>query len=320
MGPGVHLDRQHPSLFPNMSQVEDPHPPFPGATAIHAPAKVNLFLAVTGVRPDGFHDLVSLVAPLGFGDTLWTAPANADHFSCNHPELDTGPSNLVSKALRLYRERTGHRQGIRIHLDKQIPMGSGFGGGSSDAAAILKAVNKLNPHPLDAHTLSEIAAETGSDCPLFLHSGPVWMEGRGERIHKVGESLRTSISGQPVLIFHPGFEVSTVWAYRELRASAPDSYSSPEQTTLCKSSIESTPSLWRKSVKNDLYRPVARKFLAIPALLQALQDSHRLTGFMSGSGSGCFALPVSTHDTGAIRQTVLDAWGTSAFFTSTVFL
>lgn len=303
-----------------MSQVADQPPPFTGATAIHAPAKVNLFLAVTGVRPDGFHNLVSLVAPLGFGDTLWIALADADQFSCNHPALDTGPSNLVSKALRLYRDRSGHRQYLRIHLDKRIPMGSGFGGGSSDAAAMLKAVNKLNPHPLDANTLSEIAAETGSDCPLFLQSGPVWMEGRGERILEVRESLRTSISGQPVLIFHPGFEVSTVWAYQMLRASAPGSYSNPEQATQCKSSIESTPSLWRKSVTNDLYQPVARKFLAIPALLQALQNSHGLTGFMSGSGSGCFALPDSTHDTDAIRQTVLDAWGPGAFFASTIFL
>lgn len=294
--------------------------PFPGAIAVHAPAKVNLLLAVTGLRPDGFHNLVSLVAPLSFGDTLWLAPTNLDHFSCSDPNLDTGPTNLVSKALSIYRSATGYDQPVRVHLQKRIPIGSGFGGGSSDAVALLKGINGLNPQPLDPSGLTRVSSEIGSDCPLFFGTGPVWMEGRGEFIDPVKPSLSLAIRGQGILIFHPGFEVSTVWAYKALRDNVPDPYSSPSGASAIKSDIETSPSRWRDFIHNDLYPPVAQKYLAIPALIRSLKHTHGIAAYMSGSGSGCFAIPTSDHDISAIRSSVIEAWGPESFFEQTAFV
>ncbi len=292
----------------------------PGAIAIHAPAKLNLILAVTGLRPDGFHNLLSLVAPLAFGDTVWLAQSSIDHFSCSDPCLDTGPSNLVSKALRIYRNISGYDQPLRVHLEKRIPIGSGFGGGSSDAVALLKAVNKLNPHPLDFSGLYRMAVEIGSDCALFLETGPVWMEGRGESIHAAKPSLSEAIRGHRVLLFHPGFEVSTAWAYKALRGESPDPYMSPEQAAALKSTIDSSPSQWGSFIHNDLYPPVANKFLAIPTLIRNLKRTHGLSAYMSGSGSGCFALLTSEHEISTIRKSVLEAWGPESFFEETTFM
>src|SRR5437016_1877906 len=140
--------------------------------SIFAPAKINLFLAITGQRPDGFHNLVSVAAPLDFGDILEFEPADGFMLTCDDAAVPTDGTNLVLKAATAFAsaaELKGHPvKGTKILLKKRIPMGAGLGGGSSDAVATLRALNRLTSHPLAAETLTTIAAQLGSDCPLFL--------------------------------------------------------------------------------------------------------------------------------------------------------
>src|SRR5215213_4707075 len=148
-----------------------------------APAKLNLFLAVTGRRTDGFHDLVSLVAPVAWGDTLRIEPAKADFsLECNDPAVPCDETNLVLKAARAFRAAGGWGGGAKFFLEKRIPMGAGLGGGSSDAAAALTGLNQLSGGRLTPAALEKLAGDVGSDCALFLRGTPVLMRGRGERI------------------------------------------------------------------------------------------------------------------------------------------
>lgn len=147
-------------------------------------AKVNLTLEVLGRRPDGYHQIVSLVQLVGLYDTLTIEPAEGLELSCNEAQL-AGPDNLVLKAAALLRKVTGCRRGAKISLHKGIPAGSGLGGGSSDAAAALKALNELWGLGLDGGELVKLGAEVGSDVPLFFGGPTVLVEGRGEVVTPV---------------------------------------------------------------------------------------------------------------------------------------
>src|SRR6188768_1791388 len=137
--------------------------------SIFAPAKVNLFLAVTGRRPDGFHDLVSVAAPLDFGDTLRAEPATGFSLACTDPEVPIDATNLVLKAAAAFEEASAKTlagpTGAKFFLEKRIPMGAGLGGGSSDAVAALRLLNQqAGPKGgLSADGLQRVAAQLGSD-------------------------------------------------------------------------------------------------------------------------------------------------------------
>ena len=137
---------------------------------LFSPAKINLFLAVTSRRLDGYHDLISLISPIGFWDEidLQRTVGEGISFECDHPELPTDERNLVVRALMLLQEKTGNREGWRVRLRKRIPVGGGLGGGSSNAANVLLAANRLLGNPLSKSQLYGLAAEIGSDCPFFL--------------------------------------------------------------------------------------------------------------------------------------------------------
>ena len=135
--------------------------------SLFAPAKLNLFLAITGRRKDGFHDLVSVVAKLDFGDTLHTEPADAFSLTCSDPAVPGDESNLVLKAARAFAVATQWEGGARFYLEKRIPMGAGLGGGSSDAVAALRALTSVSTRSLEPESLAQVAAQLGSDCRCF---------------------------------------------------------------------------------------------------------------------------------------------------------
>lgn len=153
-----------------------------------APAKINLVLEVLGKRDDGYHEIRSLVQAINLCDTLTFELADTISLKCNERSLET-PDNLVIKAAELLRQRGGHRKGARIRLEKRIPWGAGLGGGSSDAAATLLALNALWGLKLNTHELMGIAARLGSDVPFFIHRGAAIVEGRGEKVEPVHVSL-----------------------------------------------------------------------------------------------------------------------------------
>jgi 4-diphosphocytidyl-2-C-methyl-D-erythritol kinase len=197
----------------------------------HSPAKINLYLAVTGIRPsDGFHELDSLVALLDFGDSLEVKPSEdgRDHFQCDPPVLEWSSDNLIRLALELYRVRTGFGIACDIRLKKRIPLGAGLGGGSSNATTLMVALNAMNPNPVDTLLLQQWSTELGSDCALFFKQGLIRMRGRGETVESMDTDLYERLRAMRVLIFHPGFGVSAAWAYKQLRAGFPAGYTDPD--------------------------------------------------------------------------------------------
>jgi 4-diphosphocytidyl-2-C-methyl-D-erythritol kinase len=284
-----------------------------------APAKINLFLAVTGRRPDGFHDLLSVAAPLAWGDTLTVEPGG-DSFSvvCDDPGVPTDGSNLVLKAAAAFAQAAGRTGGARISIVKRIPSCAGLGGASSDAATTLLALNELAGAPLDGAALSRVAAGIGSDCALFLCGAPAVMRGRGERVQPLPSEAYGRIRGMRVLLFKPAFAIPTPWAYARLVAEAPRAYASEMAS-------EARLGAWLSKAGtpvdellfNSMERPAFTKFPALPALLELLRYRFGISARMSGSGSACFALLHENADLRPVEATVREAWGASAFVAET---
>lgn len=284
---------------------------------LHSPAKINLFLAITERRSDGFHNLLSVVSTVAWGDTLNVEPAAEFSLTCSDPTLPLDGSNLILKAAQAFRKTTGFAGGAAFHLEKRIPVGAGLGGGSSNAAAAMRALNELAGGLLEPEALSQLAAEVGSDCPLFLRGGSVVLRGRGEHVSPLSVKAGDRIRGRPILVFKPGFGISTPWAYGKLAAAAPASYLPPglaEQKLA--QWVERTAPL-EDLLFNNMEAPAFDKFPALPALLERLSKKFGLRARMSGSGSACYALLDPGSEILPIRNAIYDAWGKSAFVVQT---
>jgi 4-diphosphocytidyl-2-C-methyl-D-erythritol kinase len=283
--------------------------------SVFAPAKLNLFLAVTGRRADGFHDLVSLVAPLDSGDTLRLTPVagGADELVCAAPGVPTDASNLVLKAAEAWRAAGGRAPRVRFELEKRTPAGAGMGGGSSDGVAALRGLQQLAETALPGAKLAAVAAVLGSDCPLFLAGAPTIMRGRGERLEFLATAEHARLTGRRVLVCRPSFGIDTPWAYGRLVAGAPGSYMPAAEA-------EAQLAAWRagglelEALLANSFEPVAfGKFLALPALAARLRERCGLRLHLTGSGSACFALlPENGDEAGALAE-VRAAWGAEAF-------
>ena len=319
------------------------------SAVVFAPAKINLSLAVTGRRADRFHDLVSVVAPLAWGDTLWIEsgerraesgepeaksgkrraesgeiqPSTAMggegiSLDCDEANVPGDETNLVVKAARLFRKATGWREPVHFRLEKRIPLGAGLGGGSSDATAALRGLDLLAGHPLSPQALAELAGRVGSDCALFLPGGPVVMRGRGERVNTLPAAAAARLRGRRVLVFKPDFGIGTPWAYQRLAAGAPASYvpAAEAEARLAAWLADSTAPA-EQLFGNNLERPAFAKFIALPALLEELRTRFALAPQMSGSGSACFAFLPDNAPVLDITATIRAAWGETAFVLAT---
>jgi len=287
---------------------------------IFSPAKINLSLAITGRRPDGYHELVSVVTPLAWGDTL-VAERMADGagfaLTCDDPAVPSGPENLVMKAAAAFRESTGWSGGVNFTLHKQIPMGAGLGGGSSNAASALLALNQLAGEPLNPTGLATAAAQVGSDCALFLLRAPVVMRGRGERVEALPAAATKRLSGREVLVFKPAFGISTAWAYGQLAAAAPGGYLPAAEAEAQLTRWLNEPAAIGTLLYNNMESPAFAKFPALPVLLNRLRNDFGLTAGMSGSGSACFALFAENLPEEEIGNAIREAWGPSTFLART---
>ncbi len=296
---------------------------FSRSMEILAPAKINLMLAVTGQRPDGYHDLVSVAAPLAFGDKLYLewmkGSAEEDTLTISGSELAVTPDNLVFKALRAFREKVPLPKGsFSVKLEKQIPVGAGLGGGSSDATATLRALNVWAESPLSESEMLALAGSIGSDCPLFLENGPVLMEGRGEKITALGENVTAFLKKRKVLVFKPPFGIDTAWAYGQFRKNPQYYYSSEDAACLLMS--------WKKKGAdkpfvccNNFESVAFRKYPLLGVCIKRLKEEG-LTACLSGSGSACFCLLDGKYDEKRIVSMLKDLVGDSIFITTTSFL
>ena len=280
---------------------------------VSSPAKVNLFLAVTGRRVDGYHDLVSVVAPLDFGDELRAQPAPEGFtLDCDRPEVPVDESNLVLKAARAYAAATGWRGGAHFSLTKRIPLGAGLGGGSSNAVAALRALQQLAGGLLPAAKLAEVAAGLGSDCALFLGNTPVVMRGRGERVDALPEAAMRRLRGRRVLLFKPGFAISTPWAYGRMIARGTDYLPAAEAEARLAAWMDGTGPA-EDLLLNNMEAAAFEKFVALPLLLAKLRAETGVAVRMSGSGSACFALLGEDQVTAPLVARIHECWGPGAF-------
>lgn len=245
---------------------------------IAAPAKINLNLRVLGRNEaTDYHDIETWMVPVTLADELRVelreAPGIA--LTCSDPELDNGSGNLAWKAADLFLRETEHTGGAAIELHKHIPHGAGLGGGSSDAAAVLKALNEQAGLPLDDAGLEKVAAELGSDVPFFIRAQAAMATGRGEILEP-----RLLTQSLDLLLMKPPFGVETAWAYRQwsARGFCPEEWTSPQ----LHDGIE---------IYNDLERPVFAKFIILAAMKKwLLEHSLVAAAAMSGSGSCMYAI------------------------------
>jgi 4-diphosphocytidyl-2-C-methyl-D-erythritol kinase len=281
------------------------------AITIEAPAKLNLHLKVGGRRPDGFHDIESLFLTLAFGDTLHfetTPPETALEINMNG-QLDG--ENIIARAISLFRSRTGFNQGLKVAVEKRIPLGGGLGGGSSDAAAALLALNRLagDGGVLSGAELAEMGASLGSDVPFFLHNAPAaWVTGRGERIQPV--ELPESVMNFAFVLVNPGFSSDTAEAYRLLdswrvgNGERDPHYRSPHSDPCSLISLQD----W--SFFND-FLPVltgSDKGIVYQRMIDELRELGADFAGLSGSGSTCFGVFSGQDQAEAARKALVERW------------
>lgn len=267
-----------------------------------APAKINLSLRVLGRRDDGFHAIESLMVPISLCDTLEITPGGDAglEFVCDDPSLPTDDRNLVVRAAKLFCTHQRREPDVRIALRKQIPHGAGLGGGSSDAASTLLGLDALFGTDLPLETLSELAAQLGSDVPFFLHRRAATVSGRGELVTPCDFPHTL-----PLLLIKPPFGVPTPWAYQRWRDSREIPGVSYEAQTLP----------WGELL-NDLERPVFEKYLFLAQLKTWLREQPEVAGaLMSGSGATVFAVLQEGALGSKLEQRVLENFGPNLWTT-----
>lgn len=260
-----------------------------------APAKVNLSLRVLGKRADGFHELESLMAPLDgnqLGDVLHFEQADFFSLHCDAPGVPLDESNLVTRAVRKFEQGTGKPCSWKITLEKHIPHGAGLGGGSSDAASTLLALNDLDDAGFSREELAAMAAGIGSDVPFFIYGQACMVRGRGELVEPVEVA---GLSGSSVLLLKPGFGVSTPDAYKNcLEAAELDGVDYSAQRMP-----------WGE-LGNDLEKPVFYKHRFLAEMkVWLLAQPEVSAAMMSGSGSTMMAFPHRAGDVDALLARAL---------------
>jgi 4-diphosphocytidyl-2-C-methyl-D-erythritol kinase len=260
---------------------------------ILTPAKINLTLEVLGKRSDGYHELATWMIPIALYDRLIIEPAAKTVFESNVPELQRDPTNLVIRAIDAFEKLSGMRQGYRIVLEKNIPIGAGLGGGSSDAAATLRLLNRIAGDPISPQTLSAMAAGLGSDVAFFVEPRSAWCFGRGERIEP-----RDFSGDRWVCLAKPGFAVPTAWAYAAYAKL-------PEE----RKRGEAVATVWG-DLRNDLEPAVFAKYLLLAEVKRWFQEQPETeAALMSGSGSTTFALTGSAASAETLQERLTTVFG-----------
>lgn len=247
-----------------------------------SPAKVNLFLKVLSKRPDGYHEIRSLMQPVSLYDevTIEVVQGDAIFVSSDHAGVPGGRDNLAYRAAEQVLEAVGVKRKVSISIGKRIPVGAGLGGGSSDAATVLMGLNSLLGGQIDDKRLMGLGAGIGSDVPFFILKGSALASGRGEILKRV------KLPRYDYVLVNPGFHVSTAWAYTNL-----DLTKKTEDNILLYSEGPLDPELdIRDFLHNDLEAVTAARYPEITAIKRALVEEGALGSLMSGSGPTVFGV------------------------------
>ena len=272
-----------------------------------AHAKLNLSLLVTGRRGDGFHELVSLVTLVDCADRVEFTPGGPWKLTADDSALPTDGTNLIIKAAVAFQHRVPAVTTGAFKLQKKIPSGAGMGGGSADAAAAIRLLNRTLDKPLSVEALREIAAEVGSDCPYFISGGVAVMRGRGEKIEAVSAEDARALAGRRVVIVKPPLGVPTPEAYGLLAQS--NSYIQNAKAEERLQQWLRHPQADPSEMGNSLQDPVFAKYLALPVALEEVAAATGVVFRMTGSGSACFALCSDDKDVSLITAALRRCWG-----------
>lgn len=287
-----------------------------------APAKINLYLEILGLRQDGYHELAMVMQSIDLADRIHLRSNGTDtiRIHCDHPEVPHGTSNIASRAALLMVEEfpAAYAQfgGIDIDIDKRIPVAAGLAGGSTDAASVLVGLDLMWNLGLTQSELQELAAKLGSDVPFCVAGGTAIATGRGEKLSPLPDLEGFSI----VLAKYRSLQVSTPWAYNTYREQFGNSYTRDTQGMETRSGNLNSGALVNaiahkdaakigQCLYNDLERVVLPAYPQVSQLREAFQNAGALGTMMSGSGPSVFALAESQTQAEQIKNEVASAIG-----------
>jgi 4-diphosphocytidyl-2-C-methyl-D-erythritol kinase len=279
---------------------------------VRAHAKVNVCLLVGGPRADGYHDVATVMAPLELADalTFTVGEGRGVHVSCDGTGVPAGDRNLVGRAARAFLAAAKLEARVDAHLKKNVPVGAGLGGGSSDAAATLRALNEHFGRPLGADALWRLARSLGSDVPFFLTGSWAFAAGRGEFVTRV-----RGPAGAPFLLAAPRRSVPTARVYQTLTADDYAADADPLWAVLAR--LGEPARAWWAAGENSLEAPALRAFPFLVELGRTLVELGVDGARLSGSG-GAFAAPAPDADKARAAAAELDARGYWAAVTATL--
>jgi len=261
--------------------------PMASPLLIRSPAKLNLTLDIVSRRRDGYHELVSLMCPIGLYDELRLTPAHGIEIACTHPGVPVDDTNLAHRAARAFFSCIGRGDGVRIDLTKRIPMGAGLGGGSGNAAAVLLALNRCYGEPLDRGALMALGRPLGADVPFFILGRPAVAQGVGERLAAVER-----LPPRWAVVVYPGFGISTRETYEGLCREVLE-----PNLALTKSENLHNPLLLKvrngppeRYLHNDLEAVVLPHHPELIDIKRAMAQNGAAGTLMTGSGSCVFGL------------------------------
>lgn len=274
---------------------------------IQAPAKINLFLDILGKRTDGYHNIKSIVIPVGVYDrvVLENRPNSIETVAAHDIQFPGIPwtidlcqseDNLTTRAARLLKEVTGYPGGVRIILEKKIPIGAGLGGGSSDAAAVLKGLNTLWKTGLSHDRLISLGKRLGCDIPALIHGGSLCMEGVGEQITSIHRNTQNPLW---LLLVYPGIAISTTDIYARYKTDLTSKPSADKFQQVVSGLEQGMPAQVAGGLFNALQSTVFQKYPLLELIKNKLAAAGALGVQLTGSGSTLYAL-VKDADQGHI--------------------
>lgn len=269
-----------------------------GKLKIAAPAKINLFLEILGKRPDGYHEIETVMQGISLYDYISMEDYNKDiEFTCSNPNLSVGEDNLVLKAVRIFQKESRISRGVKIHLEKGIPVGAGLGGGSSDAVATLFGLNKLWQVGYDEKKLVSLAEKLGSDTPFFVFGNTAICKGRGELVTPYALPVPYNY-----IIIYPRFEVSTATVYKNFKIVLTKNLK--DVSFLLQALASGNPERLGASLYNRLEDVVFSLYPNIEKIKKTLAKFDFCGTLLSGSGSALYGLCKGERDSKEIERQI----------------
>ncbi len=276
-----------------------------------APAKINIALDVIGKRPDGYHEVRMLMQQIKLHDTVVLERSESSiDVSCSNPLVPQGYTNIAYKAAKMLMDSKGISSGIRIKIDKRIPMAAGLAGGSTDAAAVLKGLNELFSLGLSMEELAQIGVKAGADVPFCIKGGTMLSEGIGEILTPI-----SPLQGVYLVVVCPHINVSTQWVYQQLRL---DRISQRPDFNILINAISSRDiAEIAGNLINVLETVTTEKHSIIKEIKEKLVSAGALGSLMSGSGPSVFGIFDSCEKANAACEAISHE-GWDVFLTETI--